>query len=381
MDGEDPAAWIEEVAVPALAGTPLFAGCPEQFLVELARLVEATDFEPDEAVTTVGDAVASMHVVLKGSFDLESKSGVKVGILGVGGVLGEAQLLGTFEMRTVTAIALEHSTVLTVTSRALQRALRQPEGRAISGGLSRLLAQRREQVDLGLPMSLLPSVRVAPGDLTARLVALQAERLTVMPGDLWQLLPDTDPNGPRLGILVRGKAVLELSDDCKDDVQLRAPLVLAEGLPENYGARIRMVSADSEVYRLRLIDILAAAHTLQQPPEWFYQLRILEKDSRSKLQGRLVNAKGLAKSRAPHPTDAGIREWKMRREKSIKKAERIRELLAQRLGDGMVLKLPPLEQKIKAQVVPVMPVRKPGTPGFQKVNSEPILRRRLIEAL
>lgn len=328
--------WVNEVALPFLLETPLFAGCPESFLQLLAAPLSEQHYAPGQLLFSAGEASSSMLILLEGLVEMESKTGTKIGLLGEGGVLGEAQALGLFKARSLTARALQPCRVIAVTAEALQRVMRTPEGEVMQKGSDKLLDQRKEQVDRGLPLSVL-TTKTSVNDVAARLVSSQAERLDFSSGAYWEMLPDSDPNGPRLGIITHGKAVVEISDDRREDVVLRAPYVLAEGLLAESGARvsgarIRIVSADCEVYRIRLFDLLAAAYSGPQVPDWFYHLRLLEREARGRIESRITCSRALAQSRAPRREDAEIREWKQRRDKSMKRAEKIRQEKAQDLG-------------------------------------------------
>ncbi|CAE7248490.1 Dnaja4 [Symbiodinium sp. KB8] len=69
--------------------------------------------------------------------------------------------------------------------------------------------------------------------------------------------------------------------------------------PAAHGAYLRAVSGDCEVYRVWQYDLLQAAHVVPQAHDWFYQLRVLEKETRAWLETRLVSARGQLLGRVP----------------------------------------------------------------------------------
>eukprot|EP00930_Biecheleria_cincta_P055447 TRINITY_DN41764_c0_g1_i1.p1 TRINITY_DN41764_c0_g1~~TRINITY_DN41764_c0_g1_i1.p1 ORF type:complete len:750 (+),score=166.33 TRINITY_DN41764_c0_g1_i1:71-2320(+) len=335
--------WLREVAVPALAGTTLLAGCPEDFLESIAGALSEAAYEEGDCIATFGDAADSMLVVLEGSVDLEAKSGTKIGRLGPGALMGELEALGLLPSRTVSAYAATPCRVLAVGAEALNHALSAPGARPLQEGFRQLVEGRKAQVAAAQPLSSLISSRSPlKEDVGCQLLSLRAERLPLEPGVRWEPTRDSDASGPQLSLVMRGRVAVELSEDRAEDVLVKAGSVVPEGLLAAYGACLRATSSDCEVYRLRQFDLLTAAHSNGQAPDWFYQLRVKEQEARNFLQARLANAKGLAQGRAHRPVDDHIRGWAEKRKKSMRKAQ---EQQAYRAENYLGSKLPLLPPK------------------------------------
>eukprot|EP00440_Ansanella_granifera_P047365 gb/GFBE01051297.1/.p1 GENE.gb/GFBE01051297.1/~~gb/GFBE01051297.1/.p1 ORF type:complete len:570 (+),score=117.20 gb/GFBE01051297.1/:1-1710(+) len=334
--------WLQEVAMPVLAQTSLLAGCPEDFLRAVAGPLSETTYTEGTQIVSCGDAADSMLVVLEGFVGLEAKSGKEIGCLGPGAVLGEPEALGLLQHRTVTALALTDCRMLAVSAEALSRALAAPSATALKEGFLQLVEGRRKQVTDGLPLTALLNLRISlDEDVGAHLLALRSERLPLEPGMRWDPVPDADESGPRLSMIAHGRVALEVSEDRQQDIAVKPGTVLPEGLLATYGARLRAVSSDCEVYRIRYFDLLQAAHTTPQAPDWFYQLRVLEREGRAWLQSRLSNARGLALGKAPHPLDERIKSFAEKRKKDLRRAREMQEHMAENyLGSKLPL-LPP----------------------------------------
>lgn len=333
-----------------LAQTPLLAGCPEAFLWRLLESCIESAHREGDVLATVMEPADSMLVVLKGSMELEAKNGTKVATLRSGGCVGESQVLGLMNTWTVTVRALEDTWVLAVTFQGLESALGAAGSEDLQKGFARLLEARRSQVESGQPLLGLPSVRIGPTDTSARLMNLQAEHLQVESGDAWKPVPSSDPNGPRVSLILRGRVSLELGER-PEELTLRPGMVIPERLVAEFGAVFRAQSQDCEVYRIRVFDMLAAANSMQQVSPWFYQLRMMEREAHNRLQPRLVNLKGVAMSRMHHKSDAHIRQWKEKRLESLRHAKALKER-REELLEGE--RLPPL-----------LPHREAGTTAFR----------------
>jgi len=342
--------WVAEVAVPALGKTPLLDGCPQEFLQHIAGPLSEVAFSEGDILASCGDAADSMLIILEGMLALESKSGVKIGCLGPGGIVGEPEVLGLIEHRTVTAAAMSPGRLIRVSAEDLGRALAEPSAEPLQEGFKQLVAGRRKQVTANQPLSSLLTLRpnALVEDVAAHLLALRAERLPLEPGVRWQPSSDADPCGPRISIVVRGRVSMEVSDDRAEDLPVKPGSVIPEGLPASYGACFRAVSSDCEVYRIRSFDLLAAAHTPAQAPDWFYQLKILMSEARNWLISRLQNAKNLAMSRVPHPTDERIRAYAEKKKKSMKQAENMKQQLADNYVGSKLPLLPPKQLGVTA---------------------------------
>lgn len=270
-----------------------------------------------------------------------------------------------FGTSTVSAIAASGARVLKVSADSLQRALRSRQGRALRPAFDTMIASRHEQVKKGLPLCSL-KINAQPDDIAVRTIALQSERLHLEAKELWRPLPDSDPSGPRIGFLVRGRAVVELVGSGREVMPLLAGSIINEGILADFGAHVRAVSSDCEAYRLRAADLLGSAQAEAKPPSWFYAFRLLEREASDRLKTRLSNARGLMDNKAVHPCDPCIRDWTTRRQQSIRRAQEHRAERASVLGAG----------KGSVPQLPLLPPPKFGTTGFrswEKVKISPPL--------
>lgn len=340
--------WLHDVAVPTLARTPLLAGCPEPFLRALSCTLAEATHDRGEELAAAGGPAESMLVVLEGSVDLLSKHGAKIGALRKDGIYGEAELLGLASVRLVTIRAASPCRVLWVTSEALQAALAGPEAGPMGAALEALVKVRREQAERALPLSGL-ELGCKPEDLGMQTAGLLAERLNFQPGQFWEPVPDLDPCGPHVSVFLRGRAVVTMAPDDKEVLPLTPGSLVPEGALAEFDARVRVLSGDCEVYRFRRSELEAAARVAnprkparsaaQEAADWFYRYRLTEKEARSRLQEKLSSAKGLMATKEAHPCDSGIKDWSKRRQKSVKRAEQMRQERAETIGEGR-LQLP-----------------------------------------
>eukprot|EP00439_Symbiodinium_sp_Y106_P019478 s1778_g2.t1 len=311
--------WASQVAVPALASTSLLAGCPHDFLMSLAgQLSEVAHSEGDEifACNTPGK---SMMIVLEGCVELHAKSGREIGCVGAGAVIGEPEALGLLSFRTATAVAVTSCRLLPVSFEALTQALSTPTAAPLKEGFKQLVEGRRAQVREGLPLSAMLNLRASlDEDVGAQLLCLRAERLPLEHGICWHPVADSDESGPRFSLVVRGRVAMEVSRGEGEplDFHVKQGSVIPEGILAAHGAYLRAVSGDCEVYRVWHYDLLQAAHVVAQAHDWFYQLRVLEKETRAWLETRLVSARGQLLGRVPHPADKQIRGWAEKRKES-----------------------------------------------------------------
>lgn len=362
--------WLEQVAVPTLASTPVLTGCPDEFLRAVAAPLAEGSYVRGEEIAEVGTEAQSMLVVLEGSVDLVSRAGARVGHLKKDGVIGEAELLGLISQRLVAVRAASACRVLEVTSDALQRALAGPHCGAMKDGLQSLMDSRREQVERGMPLGAV-GVGAKAEDPSVRAADVLAERLHFEAGQYWEPLPDSDPCGPHVGILVHGRAVVTISPDDKEVMPIQPGSLIVEGLLADFHARVRVLSSDCEIYRMRRMELEAAARlgcprgkprsVTQEVADWFYQFRLLEKEARSRLHERLNNAKGLVATRQPHPCDSCIQDWSRRRQKSMRRADQMRQERAAVIDSGK----PPLLQ------LPLLPDPKVASDQYRSWTLEP----------
>ncbi|CAJ1397530.1 unnamed protein product [Effrenium voratum] len=350
--------WAHQVAVPALGRTHLLAGCPEDFLLHVAGQLAEEAWDPDQEIVACNTAGDSMLVVLEGLVELRSKSGKEIGCLGPGGAFGEPEALGLLSYRTVTAKAVSACRLLAVSYEALTTALAAPSARVLKEGFKQLVQGRRKQVQQHSPLGQLLNLRGSlDEDTGAQLLSLRAERLPLELGTCWQPAADSDESGPRLSFVVRGRVALELETGGQPvDFHVKPGSVVPEGMLAANGAFLRAMSSDCEVFRVWHFDLQQAAFITPQAPDWFYQLRVLEQETRSWLHARLVSARGLLQNRAPHPATEQIRGWAEKKRESLRRARELQEQFAENyLGSKL----------------PLLPPKKLGTTAFRSWGELP----------
>ncbi|CAK9113143.1 unnamed protein product [Durusdinium trenchii] len=355
---EERRTWVRQVALPALSATQLLAGCPEEFLQRLAGQLTEETFQEYEEIVQCNSEGNSMLVVLEGLVELRARSGKQIGCVGPTAHFGEPEALQLLPKRTITATALSPCRIMPISSEVLLDALKDSSTpAALREGFQQLVANRRKQVQEHLPLSSLMRLKCNEEDAGANLLALRAERLPLEPNDGWLPTPDGDPNGPRFSLVLRGRVQLELTGNGQPvEVHVRTGSVLAEGMLAQRGATLRALSADCEVYRLWQYDLLQAAFISNQAPDWFYQLRVLEQDTRRWLQCRLTNARGLLQQRGRHPADDLIRGWAKKKQENLRRAQERQEQFAENyLGPKL----------------PLLPPKKLGTTAFRSWGDLP----------
>lgn len=312
--------WIQAVVIPALAGTALLAGCPNDLLYDVGAPLVEKSYKDGSVIAMCGEPADSMLLLLEGAAEVEAKSGARIGQYTQGATFGEVSALGLFSCRTVTVRSVGRSRVLEVTSKALRRAIERTSEVFVQQAFARLVESRHEQVMEGLPMCALP-INARPDDVCVRAIALQAERIDLLPGQFWQPLPDNDPCGPHFGIMVKGKALIETIEEQRMVTALVPGALFPEGLAAEYNTRARAVT-HCEGYRVRQNDFLVAVYSMPSAQEWFYRFRLLDKQTRAHLNLRLSAVKGVREGVVQRPEDHAIQEWKTRRQRAIENARR-----------------------------------------------------------
>lgn len=315
-------AWIKDLIVPALSETALFVGCPAEFLTEVSRPLNETSYKPGQTIATCGEATDSMLVILDGEADVESKSGAKIGRVSKGATFGEVSTLGLFSCRTATLKAVGKCRVLHVTEKAMSRALEVFDEPLVTAAFKSLAESRNEQVRKGLPLTALP-IHAHADNVCVRAVSLQAERIDLEPGEIWVPLPDDDPCGPHLGILVTGRVLLETTKDKRSVTALTPGSLIPEGLCAEYRTHARAVT-QCEAYRIRRHDFMVAVRSMASSQDWFYRYRLLEDQTLMHLRFRLGQVKGVSDVVMPHAYDSDIHRWKNRRERAIERSHHIK---------------------------------------------------------
>jgi CRP-like cAMP-binding protein len=356
--------WIKETVIPALLNTPLLAGCPEDILLPIAEPLCESTFPEGKMIVTAGEPADSMVVFLEGEAEVLGVSGDKLGHFHQGAAFGDISALGLFGMRTFSVRALKRCRVLSITADVLLRA--EPVKKAFSV----LVESRREQVRKGLPLAALP-LRLRPDDTGVCAVSMQAERIDIAAGELWE--PEGESNcGKHMVVLAHGRAQLELED--RFVCNLASGALILEDVVFEYGAKMRAMTK-CEAYRFRVVDFLAAKDA-PAPKDWLYRFRLLEVETRKHMSARLLSVRSAERSTAPHEADAGLHDWKVRREKAIQRAQRMKRQRAEGLS------LPQLP-KIKAPTLADCQMRyvkgrlkqlpQISRSGMSKASSEPQL--------
>lgn len=315
--------WVAKTVVPALQGTALFSGCPDELLYDVAGpLVERT-YRDGETICECGDPADSMLLLLDGTVELESKSGARIAQLGGGATFGEVAALDIFSYRTATIRSISRARVLSVTSKAVRTAIQNSPEPLVRKAFSRLAESRREQVEKGLPMSALPMINARADDVGVRAVALQSERIELQAGQAWPPLPDHNACGPHFGVLAKGKAVLETVEEQRLVCVLGPGSLIPEGLASEYNTHIRAITPCIG-YRVRQNDFLVAVYSVPSAQEWFYRFRLHDRRTREHLTSRLSAVKGVTVGVMHQTSDDDIHEWKVRRQRAVERARSIK---------------------------------------------------------
>ncbi|CAE8640279.1 unnamed protein product, partial [Polarella glacialis] len=325
--------WLQEQVVPSLASTSLFSRYALSFLDDVASPLISNSFTAGQVITKAAEPAESMLVLLEGSAQIESRQGAPLAVLSPGASLGEVAALGLYLTRPSTVRAISNCRVLVITARALQRALSLPaRTEEEKEAFKELVADRKKQVSFGWPLSAL-TVGIAQDDRCARAVALQAERFSLKPDELWMPLSDQATGGRVFSVIVKGRALLEMPSENQDlrklggidgspavaVTQLFEGSLVLEGLAAAYGTRVRAITA-VEVYRVRYIDFDVAVDATPSAQEWMPRFRMLEADVKKQLNHRGPGAQGVVSGLKPHSSDPDIHQWRARRNKAIGKA-------------------------------------------------------------
>lgn len=327
--------WLQEKAIPALAGSSLFCNFDQKFLADVAAPLTEMKYQAGDIIASKASHADSMLIVLEGQAQAETQNGEPLGVYRTGSSLGEMAALGLLESRPATIRASTASKVLVVKWRALERALSLPD-RTEAERLSfeGLLAGRREQVARGLPMSALP-INIKEDDLCAKAIAIQAEEILIQPGECWMPLSDRTPWGASFTILTEGQGVLELASENQrlrrlggvDSSPAVPVLALAtgslilEGMVAAYGCRVRALTA-TKAYRVRYIDFDIAVHLESCSSEWLARFRMLESNMAQQLTHRGSSARGVVDAFMENPCDDEIHDLRDRKKKAVSLARK-----------------------------------------------------------
>lgn len=335
--------WIEGRAVPALAQTPLLAGCPEKILQDLAVQLKEHTFQAGDKIVTAGQNVQWMIVILVGSANVQGKNGECISLLKQGAVFGEINSLGLFPRCMATVRAVSTCRVLIVPHAAMEKATQSPfaKDEGIADAFECLVQSRYKQVARGSPICGL-GIDASPDDTRVRAIALLSERMELQPGEVWTPVGDTDPCGPRIGILHAGRAMVQIGPERHIVMQLTPGSIFPEGLAASFGASAR-AETFCEVYRIRRCDFQMAVGSVETPSnDWLWRFRLQQKNTVEKLRRRLDSVQGLVDLAAPNPMDNKIKVWKDKRQVRVTKAKAMSDA---RAGNSLSApQLPPLPE-------------------------------------
>lgn len=294
--------WLEETAVPGLLRSSLFGGCPKSSIKLIATPLTEAKYAPGAIIASAGEPADAMLVLLEGQADLETQCGLTIGHLSDGATFGEVSALGLFSTRTATVRAASQCRVLQVEATTLAQVLERRDMTYVRQRVATVVAQRREQVLNGLPMSSL-GLDITSDDVCAKAIALQAERLIIAAGATLEPLPDSSPCGPHFCILMKGRADVEPREFLTGTRPVMAygpGSIILDGLLSDYGARLRARTA-CELCRIRQSDFMIAVTTVPSEHEWFYRYRLMDREMRDRLTKRLQCAKGAHEASKSRP--------------------------------------------------------------------------------
>ena len=105
-----------DAKIALLKRVPLFAGCSQTELGEIALVADEIDVEAGKVLTREGDSAREFFVIVEGAADVRRK-GRKVANMGSGDFFGEIALVSS-RPRTATVTATAPGRLLVVTDRA-----------------------------------------------------------------------------------------------------------------------------------------------------------------------------------------------------------------------------------------------------------------------
>lgn len=185
-----------------------------------------------------------------------------------------------------------------------------------------LVESIEEQVSRGLPLSALP-LGVGRGSVSARALALRAERADLRAGERLDPASDGDSHGPRLSVLVRGRVAVEMPDG-RQVMTLHAGKLVAEGLVAKFSAVLR-AQVDCELYRVYMHDVLTVVACVPgSKGEWYYRFKMQQEETTASLHGKLNSAQGIVSMGHPNDRTAKIAAWRGRQLEAARHAEKLR---------------------------------------------------------
>lgn len=316
--------WLDEAVLPALLNSSMFVGWHRELLTSLVMVLVETVYRPGTVIVEAGQSADSFVALLRGVADVEDLSGVRLGSLRVGATFGELAVMGLLATRpsTVRAGSPGGCSALAVPAAIVARVLSGPGAAKVKEKHESLVASRKKQVARGLPLVALPlGTQVDKPCVCA--VSLHAERFELPPAGLYNPLSDDGPGGAHISVLLTGQVVLEMAINARVVQTLGPGAVLPEGVVAEHGARMRAVSA-SVFFRLRRTDLLATVSAIPSAQEWYYTLRMLERQACDTLTSRLRNTSGVNKLAEPHPNSPDLTAWSFNKRMMMEHAQQLR---------------------------------------------------------
>eukprot|EP00931_Biecheleriopsis_adriatica_P083389 TRINITY_DN5698_c0_g1_i2.p1 TRINITY_DN5698_c0_g1~~TRINITY_DN5698_c0_g1_i2.p1 ORF type:complete len:1605 (+),score=366.13 TRINITY_DN5698_c0_g1_i2:141-4955(+) len=314
--------WIKNVVLPALASTPLLAGCPRDFLQLFAIMLKDTSFKAGQTIVSLGDEAKGMMILLQGSANIIARGGECIGVLKQGAAFGEINALGLLDNCMASLVAATSCDVLVLPNDCLDQVLHSgiAKTEGVGDAFKRLVASRRAQIAKGTPICDL-NLMAAADDVRVRAIAGLSEHIELQPHEVYLPIPDDDPSGPYMIMLVSGRCMLEVGAARHTVLQIPAGSIFLEGLTAQYQA---FLSAESrcEVYRIRQHDFEMAVST--NPPaqnDWLWRFKVRQRTFSERLFNRLQSIQGLLDLATPNEKDHEIEAWKTRRKMRMDRAE------------------------------------------------------------
>lgn len=321
--------WLNQSVIPALRSSHIFQGWSPVMLKALVAPLAEIVVNASDVITRAGSPADSMLVVLEGTAEVVTRTGLKVGLLQSGGTFGAVTALGIFGQRTATLRAVTKCKVLAVPAAGLQRVLSSPGNEKINEIFQQIAKHRQEDVAKGLPLTALPFGLHAE-DVSVRAVALFSDRQDLEAGERFVPLGDQGPNGVHLSIVATGRLLLEVASDSRPVMQFKPGMLLVEGMIIELGGRLQALTACT-LYSFRRSDLLTAVESVPAAHSWYPRFRYHEKEAKRELRLRLQGARGASQGLVPHEFRDDLLEWKQRREKTLQKGQLLRKEMSELL--------------------------------------------------
>lgn len=316
--------WLSQEVIPALAKVNLLSIHDELFLADMAAPLIEKQWAAGEVIVQKAADTDAMIVLLEGEARVEAQNGSCIDYYNDGSSFGEMAMLGLMRSNPATVRAATACRTLAVRQSALRRSLdlptRTPQERQ---EFQRILAERKFQVETGIPMTLLP-IAVSKDDLCAKAIALQAELKPLKPGESWTL-----EQGGCFCVVTEGRAILELASENErlrrlggDETPAVPVMPLAQGslvledLAAELGCRVRALT-HLKVHRVRYLDFNVATTLESCSQVWLARFRLLESNTQKHLEQRGGAARGVVDALQEHVFNEDLMHYGERRQKAI----------------------------------------------------------------